>query len=160
MATDLGNLADQLDLELAHEVDYPGIIELLQGAVTYVNASGATSFTLTGTTLDRDATSLEQALLILYGMLIHLRSESIRWSKVAIVHSNVAGRTKIDGVEFALSKRANDIRAEIANLVAQLGLSDVIADVAAEELGETLPYTWPYGRYARNPLQYPYPGYV
>ncbi len=159
MATDLGNLADQLDLELAHEVDYPGLIELLQGAVTYVNAAIPMAFTLTGTTLDRTASPLEQALLMLYAMLIHLRSESIRWSKVAIVHSNVAGRTKIDGVEFALSKRANDIRAEIANIIALLGQSDIIGDVAAQELGETLPWTWPYGR-AGNPLQWPYPYYV
>ncbi len=152
MATDLGDLADQLDLELAHEVTYPDLIELLQGAVTYVNSSAPKSFTLSGTTLDRVATPLEQALLILYAILIHLRSESIRWSKVAIVHSNVAGRTKIDGVELALAKRAQDIRADILGLLQQLTELGVVGDVAAAELGETLPYAFPY----RNPLVPPY----
>ena len=154
MATDITGLVSRFEAEVGYddELSLPNLIQFLKLAVTDFNSEAPTGFTLTGTTLDRDATALEQTLIVLMALNIYLRGEAVKWSKLAIVHSNVAGRTKLDGVEFALAKRRTELGKDITAKLSQLTEAGVVAGVAAAELGETLAYAPPHN----NPLMPPY----
>jgi hypothetical protein len=78
----------------------------------------------------------------------------MKYSRQAIIHSNVAGRTDLSGIEFALGKRRKELLEQIAALLAQLNAGSAVSEVFAEELGETLPYT---GRSVQTPPLWPSP---
>ena len=153
MATDLGELEASLDLETGQQLTSLDLQDLLINGVFPFNAAAGIPFELTGTTLDRDATALEKQLLIMFAVLVFLDREVIKYSQQAIVHSNVAGRTDLTGIEFALGKRRKELLERMAPLLAQLTASTGPAsEVIVEEVGETLTYAkWP----VRAPL-WPY----
>lgn len=145
MATDLGELEPSLDVELGgtidpanHPVGTLDRINLLRRAVDAFNAETAQSFFLTGTTLDRDANAVEKRALVLFAVHIYVSGKAVDSSGSAIVHSNVAGRTDLSGVEFALAKRRKEIREQLDVVMARLIDAGVSGEVVAQELGETL----------------------
>ena len=142
--TDLGELEPLLNVELGGGVagDSQPIgtldrINLLKAGVAAFNAEAPDPFTLTGVKLDRDANDIEKRLLVLFSAWAWMRGRALDTSTQAIVHSNVAGRTDLSGIELGLSKRTKEWRADIDGLLPRLTQPAVMADVHAEELGET-----------------------
>jgi len=142
--TDLGELEPYLNVELgggvaadSQPVGTLDRINILKAGVAAFNAEASTVFTLTGVQLDRDATDLEKRLIVLFSTWAWARGRAIAMSSQAIVHSNVAGRTDLSGVEFALSKRTKEWREEISRLLPGLLEPVVMSDVHAEEMGES-----------------------
>lgn len=139
MATDLTSLRPLLDIETGSELDAIKLQALLIAGVHIFNAHAGQSFTLDGTAIDRDATSTEQRAIILFATLAYLDEQIIRASKNAVVVSDVAGKTDLSGVEFALSKRRKELfEQQITPLMKRITGRAVIEDISVHELGETL----------------------
>lgn len=158
MATDLGELEPYLNVELGggvasstQPVGTLDRINLLKAGVAAFNAEAPVQFELSyGTQLDRDATALEKRLIVLFAAWAWVRGRALDSSTQAIVHSNVAGRTDLSGIELGLAKRTKEWREEIDRLMPLLTQPVVDADTHAEELGETKDFT------AVNPIPFPY----
>lgn len=142
--TDLGALEPFLNVELgggvaadSQPVGTLDRINLLRAGVEAFNAEAPMTFTLTGTTLDRDATAVERRLIVLFAAWAWVRGRALDTSTQAIVHSNVAGRTDLSGIELGLAKRTKEWRDEIDNLLQRLLEPAIMGDVHAEEMGET-----------------------
>lgn len=158
--TDLGELEPYLNVELgggvaaaSQPVGTLDRINLLKAGVAAFNAETANTFTLTGVELDRDANDIEKRLIVLFAAWAWVRGRALDSSTQAIVHSNVAGRTDLSGIELGLAKRAKEWREEINLLLPRLTDPAIMGAVHAEELGETLdlavnppsslsPWTW------------------
>lgn len=142
--TDLGELEPYLNVELgggvaatSQPVGTLDRINLLKAGVEAFNAEAPMTFTLTGVKLDRDATAVERRLIVLFSAWAWVRGRALDMSTQAIVHSNVAGRTDLSGIELGLSKRAKEWRTEIDGLLPRLLEPAIMGDVHAEEMGET-----------------------
>jgi hypothetical protein len=142
--TDLGELEPFLNVELgggiaadSQPVGTLDRINLLRAGVEAFNAEAPMIFTLTGVKLDRDAMSVERRLIVLFSAWAWVRGRALDMSTQAIVHSNVAGRTDITGIELGLAKRAKEWRDEINALLPRLLEPAIMGDIHAEELGET-----------------------
>ena len=142
--TDLGELEPFLNVELGSGVTAASQplgtldrINLLKAGVEAFNAEAPMYFTLTGVKLDRDATAIERRLIVLFSAWAWVRGRALDTSTQAIVHSNVAGRTDLSGIELGLSKRSKEWRADIDALLPRLLEPAVMNDVHAEEMGET-----------------------
>ena len=147
--TDLGELEPYLNVELGGGVSADSQpvgtldrINILKAGVAAFNAEAPTTFTLTGITLDREATALEKRLIVLFAAWAWARGRALAMSSQAIKHSNVAGRTDLSGIEFALSKRAKEWREEITRLLPLLLEPAIMGDVHAEEMGETKDFAY------------------
>lgn len=143
MATDLGDLEKALGRELgdiftAEEMASLDLIDLLERGVDALNGEGVQEFVLTGTTLDRTATMVEKRAIVLMAAEIYVRGKAVGSSGDAIVHSNVAGRTDLSGIEFAMAKRAKEIRERLTPILERIQMGGVVSEVTAQELGETL----------------------
>lgn len=142
-ATDLGELEASLNVEVGGNVTDPqpigslDLINLLLRAVDAFNGETAQAFSVTGTLLDREASPVEKRALVLFAVLIYLSGRAVDESGSAIVHSNVAGRTDLSGVEFALAKRRKEVREQLDVVLKRLTEAGVAGEVLAEELGET-----------------------
>ena len=144
-ATDLGDLEPFLNVELgggvtaaSQPVGTMDRINLLKAGVLAFNAETPWEFSYaSGTRLDREATQTEQRLLVLYAALAWVRGRALDTSNNAIVHSNVAGRTDLTGIELGLAKRTKEWRDEINWLMTRLTEPSIARDVHAEELGDT-----------------------
>lgn len=143
-ATDLGSLEPLLNVELGGGVaaaDQPvgtlDRINILKAGVAAFNAEAPQSFSLTGTTLDREATDVEKRLIVLFAAWAWVRGRALDMSTKAIVHSNVAGRTDLSGIELGLAKRAKEWRTDIDALLPRLLEPAIAEQVHAEEMGET-----------------------
>lgn len=144
MPSDLSNLVTDLDFETGEQLtgNIGKLLDLLKVGVRRYNAEVGKGFTLTGTELDRVATEPELRAIVLHAALVYLDGATIGASYSAITHSNVAGRTKMDGVEFALAKRRKElVELELARLMNRLVQPGVLSEVTAQELGETLDQT-------------------
>lgn len=145
MATDLGELEPFLNVELGGGVEEASQpvgtldrINLLRAGVAAFNAEAPTAFSYgLGTKLDRDANDVEKRLVVLFAAWAWVRGRALDSSANAIVHSNVAGRTDLSGLELGLAKRAKEWREEINMLLDRLTSPAVMGEVHAEELGET-----------------------
>jgi len=141
-ATDLGELEVSLNVELGGSMSEEPVgsldmINLLQRAVDAFNGETAQAFSVTGTVLDREASPVEKRALVLFAVLIYLSGRAVDESGSAIVHSNVAGRTDLSGVEFAMAKRRKELREQLDVILSRLTTAGVAGEVAAAELGET-----------------------
>ena len=142
MATDLGELEVALNVEVGGSMSEQPIgsldlINLLQRAVDAFNGETAQAFSIIGTLLDREASPVEKRALVLFAVHIYLSGQAVDHSGSAIIHSNVAGRTDLSGVEFALAKRRKEIREQLDLVMTRLTTAGVAGEVAAQELGET-----------------------
>jgi hypothetical protein len=140
----LGELEPYLNVELgggvaaaSQPVGTLDRINLLKAGVAAFNAEAPTIFTLTGVTLDREATDLEKRLIVLFSAWAWVRGRALDTSTTAIVHSNVAGRTDLSGIELGLAKRTKEWREDIDRLLPRLLEPAIMSDVHAEELGES-----------------------
>lgn len=139
MATDLSNLVDALNLETAKQLTVPDLLDLLRAGVDMLNGHIGRGFEYTGTELDRDATAPERRAIVLCAVVVWLDQKTIEASEIAISHSNVAGKTSLDGIEFALAKRRKELfEQQLGPLLERLKAPGVISEVSAHELGETL----------------------
>lgn len=139
MATDLNALVSQLKIETGGTLTTSTLLDLLVNGVGLYNADGPQSFAVTGTLLDRDATDLEKRAIVLFAAVGYLGQRAVAESENAIVHSNVAGRTDLGGVEWALSKRRKEILDDqLGPLMERLKSVAVCGDVYAAEIGESL----------------------
>lgn len=138
MATDLGELITALNIETGGQLTEAQLVDLAKTAVDTFNANATNIFTREGTLLDRDASAIEKRAIVLWGAILYLDQLTIEWSLKAIVHSNVAGRTKLDGIEFALGKRRKELmEQQLTPLMQSLASDGISSEVHAEELGET-----------------------
>lgn len=114
-------------------------------AIVLSKAPGATQAFV----LNRDIPAIEERILILLATLMWLDGASRDASFDAIKRSNAAGTTSLDGIEFALSKRAKDIRTVLdgpdgkpsMGLWSELDGAGVLTGAGHSELGETLDIT-------------------
>lgn len=156
--TDLGDLEPFLNVELgggvtaaSQPVGTLDRINLLKAGVLAFNAEAPWQFAFgVGTKLDREATETEKRLLVLYAAWAWVRGRALDTSTDAIVHSNVAGRTDLSGIELGLAKRTKEWRLDIDALLPRLTEPAIARDVVAEELGETKDFS------LSNPYPYPY----
>lgn len=144
MATDLGELEPLLNVELgggvaadSQPVGTLDRINILKAGLAAFNAEAPFSFSLSGTRLDREATDVEKRLIVLFSAWAWVRGRALDTSTQAIVHSNVAGRTDLSGIELGLSKRTKEWRVDIDKLLERLNQPAIMEDVTAAELGET-----------------------
>lgn len=139
MATDLESLSDALNFETGKALTASDRTELLKQSVPVFNAHASNGFTLSGTLLERDANEDEKRLLVLFGTLVYIDQKVIAASESAVRVSNVAGRTQLDGIEFALGKRRKEMwEQQITPLLRGINGDAVADEVKAEEVGETL----------------------
>lgn len=138
MSTDLGELQGALDVETGSALGALDLIKLLKAGVEAFNGEACRAFAVTGTTLDREATAVEKRALVLFATVAYLNQQAVAASEVAVVHSNVAGRTDLSGVEFAISKRRNEVRIQLDRVLDRLTSTGIHGEVVAQELGETL----------------------
>lgn len=152
MATDLNELRDSLNVQTGKTLTSEELDELLVEAVPVYNAEASSTFTLNGMVLDRDATDLEKRALVLLAVEVYLDRKVIEWSLKAVSHSNVAGKTDLSSIEWALSKRrAENREKKIDPLMARIRSLGVISEVVAEELSESAdynPHIWDYSSLA------------
>lgn len=138
--TDLGNLDPQLEEELGGEGVAPAALRrmnLLIQAVAAFNAAAAEPFTLTGTTLEREATAIEARALVLVAAVQYLRGKATEMAGMAIRHTNVAGTTDLGGMSKAFEKRLESLAADLVAVMERLTDPAIAGEVAAAELGET-----------------------
>lgn len=138
--TDLGSLEAQLIEELGGEELAPPTlrrINLLLQAVPDFNALAANSFTLTGTTLDREATVIEGRALVLCAALIYVRGKAVQSIGMAISHTNVAGRTDLSSQPRAYERRIGSLETRLAMVIDRLTDHAIAEETVAAELGET-----------------------
>jgi hypothetical protein len=159
VATDLGELEPLLNVELgggvtaaSQPVGTLDRINLLKAGVAAFNAEAPLEFEFaSGTRLDREATAVEKRLIVLFSAWAWVRGRALDTSGDAIVHSNVAGRTDLTGIELGLAKRTKEWRDDIDRLLSRLTEPAIAKEVLAEELGETKdvlltrPYPYPTG---------------
>lgn len=140
MATDLASLIEPLDHMTGAEVGSVDQMALLRSGVFMFNGHAPQPFEISnGTVLDRDATAEEQYLLVLCATYVYLTQESTKYSRQAVKHSNVAGRTDMTGIEFAVSKRKKELlEQELNPLLERLGGRAVVGETFAAEIGESL----------------------
>lgn len=139
MASDLEDLSSQLDRETGKLLTAADRTSLLKDAVPIYNGMASTAFTLSGTVLDRDATDLEKRALVLCGLLAYLEQKLIPASENAVQISNVAGKTDLSSVEWALAKRRKELfEQQLTPLLNRINDAGVMGEVKAAELGETL----------------------
>jgi hypothetical protein len=138
--TDLGLLDSQLEEELGGEDLSPSALRrmnLLINSVPDFNAATALSFTLTGTTLDREATPIESRALVLFAALKYLRGMALQSAGMALSHTNVAGRTDTSGQPRAYERRIDSVELRLAAVMERLTDHAIAGEVVAAELGET-----------------------
>jgi hypothetical protein len=140
LANDLGQLVDALKAEAPSSLGALDFQAMLIAGVGKFNADTAQPFVLTGTVLDRAASSVECRYIVLSAIYIYLTKRSIESSETAIQISNVAGRTNLDGIELALSKRRLELRADLEALLQRLVGQSVAEEASANEMGETLEF--------------------
>lgn len=144
MATDLSTLVDSLNWETNRTLEVPELLDLLKAGVGKLNSVLSRGFDLTGTELDRDASKREQRAIVMCATLIWLNGQVIGASTIAITHSNVAGRTKLDGIEFAMAKRRKELlETEVEEMLQGFKTTGVASEASAHELGETKDMTQP-----------------
>jgi hypothetical protein len=152
-----------------------GLVLENQDALRYLSESVRTFNAMTGATLvltpapgaeptrafllNKALSALEERAMILLAILMWLDGMARKFSFQAIKHTNAAGSTSMDGIEFAISKRAKELRdkvtGELTGIMDALTGGDVLAGVGHSELGESLPGTWGYP----YPYNYPYGPY-
>lgn len=138
MPTNLTSLRAALRLELGSQVDDEGMDELLKAGVALYNAEAPRVFSLSGTALDRDATELEKRALVLFAVMVWLNGEIHKATLNTISVSNVAGRTDLTNVEWALNKRRTELRdLHLKPVMDRIISAGVMAEVHVEELGAT-----------------------
>jgi hypothetical protein len=130
---------EDLNVETAGKLDVPTLLDLLKTGMSRYNGQVARGFALTGTAMDRDPNEPERRAIILNAVMVYLDGRVIEASDLAITHSNVAGRTKLDGIEFALAKRRKELlEIELTNLINRLTSPAIAAEISTTQLGETL----------------------
>lgn len=136
--TDLSELLPLLSIQLDNIVQESKMLDLLKSAVVRYNAVVSGSLVADDTLLDRDIEDEDKQLLVLFSVLNWLDGVVIRESFNAITISNPAGRTKLDGVEFALAKRRKELLdSQVNELINKIKSRAVVGETSAHELGET-----------------------
>lgn len=139
MATNLNTLVSNLDFETGKKLGTPDLLQLLRAGVDLHNANASQAFTVTDDVLDRDATGLEKRAIVLWATIVYLDQKTVEWSEKAVTISNVAGRTELDSVEWALSKRRSELKSQqLDPLMQRINEAGVLSEIRAQELGETL----------------------
>jgi hypothetical protein len=147
MATSLTELEPALDIETGKQLSPTDLDDLLVHGLGLFNAEASRPFSVSSMVLDRDPTDVERRALVLFSLLGYLNQEIVKATLEAVVVSNVAGRTDMKSIEWALNKRRNELRDMIDRVMGRLTSVGVFGEVVAAELGETkdMATTWPAG---------------
>lgn len=138
MATDLRDLRPRLDIDTGSKLSPEKLDELLIHGVELFNAETSQIFTVTGSLLDRDANPLEKRCITMFSLLGYLDEQIVNASENAVVVSNVAGRTELANLEWALGKRRTELRDRIDAVLSRLTSFGVNSEVSCEEIGQSL----------------------
>jgi len=150
VATDLIELRAALDVELGSQgLPAATLDPLLIAGVGLYNGEASQEFEVTGTALDRVASSVEKRALVLQALLAYLNGKLIMASENAVSISNPAGKTDLTSIEWALAKRRKEmVDGQLKIVMDRIKSPGVMSEVFAHEMGETLPPVavtpWPW----------------